>query len=35
MKYKPKENNVTKLKQYLNKIIQNGNINRQSNKRHL
>lgn len=35
MKYKPKQNNVTKLKQYLNKIIQNGNINRKSNKGHL
>jgi hypothetical protein len=34
MKYKPKEKNVTKLKQYLNKIT-NGNINRKSNKGHL
>ncbi len=35
MKYKPKQNNITKLKQYLNKIINNGNTNRNNNKRHL
>jgi len=35
MKYKPKQNNVTKLKQYLKKKINNGNTNRKNNKGHL
>lgn len=31
MKYKPKQTNITKLKQYLNKITNNGNTNRKYN----